>query len=151
MIGTLLGRNMIASLLRASHVARACLKPAFPIVSPWLNDIAVPTHVNTLSIATVFIFGRAYLREIQLNQTESQDYIVVGCVTVAALHFATGTYELRALRVVFEDGSLSPWAGSLDSECWYGSLPTQNLTDLRVLRDVSLGKHQDVGKLGCSA
>lgn len=151
MIRILLGRNMIGSLLRASHVARAYLKLAFPIVSPWLDDITVPTHLKTLSMATVLIFGRAYLREIQFNQIESQDYILVVCLTVVALHFATGTYGLRALRVVFKDGSLSFWAGSLDSECWYGSLPTQNLTDLRVLRDVSLGKHQDVGKLGCSA
>ncbi|KAH8177572.1 hypothetical protein LIA77_02654 [Sarocladium implicatum] len=133
MVGSYLGRHIVASLLRAPQLARSYIQPEPGRSSPYLDNIEIPSPVKILHVSNTLILGHMYLSGIQFNQPDARDCITIDAQTVTALHFAIGTYGLRALRVVFDYASLSPWVGSQDSECWYGKLATHNF-DLRLLR-----------------
>ena len=137
-IATHVARDQVLSLSRACHTAKLYLRPTSSRSSARVETIEVPSSIKSLHICTVYIFGSSYLDNIGFNCLKESDSVAVDDRPIIALQFAIGTYGLRAIRVVYDDESWSPWIGNHDSRCWYGSLPTRNLLGLRMLRDVRI-------------
>lgn len=134
MIIEYLGDHLVSSLCRASqtmaaHVQERPLYRAVTHVTP-----VAPQRVSSLCIKTTSIFGLAYLSEIAFNERKG-DFIEVKDIGFLGIRFALGTYGIRGLRVLYEDGSMSRWLGD-PRFSWFGEVYGTELRNLTVLRDV---------------
>ena len=126
--------HLVSSLFRASQTMASHVKetPLYQAVEH--VTLGPPTHISSLCIKTGSIFGLAYLSDIGFNQREG-DFIDVRDIGFIGVRFALGTYGIRGLRILYEDGSMSRWLG--DSRfSWFGEVYGYDLRNLSVLRDV---------------
>jgi hypothetical protein len=95
------------------------------------NNVAVkPEWTN--------IYGHMYISDLQVI-TWGVEAGPVDCLQIQpirGLRFALGVYGIRAIRLLYEDGSDSPWLGSL-FDCWIGSIYGTEIQMLHILKDVS--------------
>lgn len=131
-----LGDHLVASLVRAfqtmvSHVEETPRCQAINHVA-----LADPGRVETLCIKTISIFGLTYLSEIGFNEGGG-DFIDVRESCFFGVRFALGTYGIRALRVLYQDGSMSRWLGD-PRFSWFGEVYGADLRYLSVVRDVCI-------------
>lgn len=88
------------------------------------------THSVTLPYETLYIltrelFGRSYIYKIGRNR-EGPGVLLITLTSpvIRGVRFALGRFGLRAIRVLYDDGSRSPWLGD-PSGCWFGNEPAR--------------------------
>ena len=117
-----------------------------PKVHP-LPHVIHPTtrgSVSTLCINTRNIFGRDYISGIGFNQS-GEDLISVQVLSqnIKGLRFALGRFGLRGIRILYSDGSCSPWLGD-PSGSWFGHAEGSSFDNLIFVEDVrTLNSSQD--------
>lgn len=85
-----------------------------------------------LNITTSWILGLEYVSKIGIDDREG-----VSAAGMRGIRFALDTFGIRGLRVMYKDQSLSPWLGD-HRFAWYGEAYGDDLSQLRVIRDVSI-------------
>jgi len=134
--------HQIACLLKAEQVAHRSLRvsnlrePRLLHKTPF--NLLSGIHSNKLAAHTVQVLGQAYLQKLQVGRiTPSDDQVVpTKESSVRGLKFVLGLYGVRAIRIVYCDGSTSPWLGD-PSRGFYGTIYGSDLGNLRTLDDVS--------------
>lgn len=91
------------------------------------------TIISSLSTAQTTIFGRQYISSVAFNKPEG---ISVRTTDFRGIRFTIGRYGLRALSILYADGSTSAWHGD-PKNGWMGILYGDDIRDLHVLEDVS--------------
>lgn len=132
-IGQHLRGHFVASLLHASHAAR-CVRRRSPYLGPTRAPVGGAGPVRSMFVRTRIMFGLRYICEIGLNKPWGE-VIKTGNPGVRGVRFAVGSHGLRALRVLFRDGSASSWLGD-PRYCWYGEFYGSDLRALTVTSDV---------------
>lgn len=133
LIFSLLSTLQTISVLRQIH-------PRPP--SGWISRCLAGTVTETDALRgeTVRIFGQTYLR--QLEVAKDGDALPLSILIknqcVRGLKYVLGTYGVCAVRVLYDDGSSSPWLGS-PSEGWNARVYGSDLGRLCVVQDVSPG------------
>ena len=128
--------HLVESLLRAIQTTKAFLDRGGADGSSTPHDLTSSDGIGSLYARATRIFGRRYLSEVGFNQTENVSSIQVESKPKRGIRFALGTYGLCAVRILYGDGSLSPWLGD-HGGCWYGEVYGEELGKLRITRDVS--------------
>jgi hypothetical protein len=84
------------------------------------------------------IYGHMYISDLQVitREGEAEPAECLQIRSIRGLRFALGVYGVRAIRLLYEDGSDSPWLGGL-SGCWIGSVYGNRIQILHILKDVS--------------
>jgi hypothetical protein len=139
----LLKGTMFASLLQTKTFVSEML-PLLRSGSSWtirprIEPICVDGDEgrSILSCHTISIMGRPYLRGLTLGQpTGSGLHIPIAKKAVRGVQFALGRFGLRGIRILYGDGSSSPWLGD-SSCCWIGAVRCYELSKLKVVADVS--------------
>ena len=138
-----LSGSPFASLLKTTSVASQLLHRVNSPGPSGPRTIGLDVVGRVLSLSCRFsdLFGLAYLTHITHNQHNQQDRLSSPAISVESLplrgiQYALGEFGLRALRVLYEDGSKSAWLGD-PSGCWYGIAVGQSLGNLSFLVDVS--------------
>src|SRR5690606_4212982 len=98
--------------------------------------LVAPERIESLRVKTTSIFGLAYLSKIGFNEGDG-DFIDVRDSGFFGVRFALGTYGIRALRVLYQDGSMSRWVGD-PRFSWFGEVYGADLRYLSVIRDVRI-------------
>lgn len=135
--------TMFASLLQAKRFVLEVM-PHFDPCSTWtaqpqtkilrVDDEESP---NSLSCHSISIMGRLYLMKLGFGQShDSWSSINIAKKALRGLQFALGRFGLRGIRIWYEDRSFSPWLGETSS-CWIGTLRCCDLSNLKVVTDVS--------------
>lgn len=148
------GNVLFAQLATVEYLTLPMLKrtpsgqPSFdlqPLRSPvslqgWSTTKDVP--VKSLWVRISNIFGRGYISEIGVDQSGDDVLSVpVSSRQVAGMRFALGRFGLRALRVLYDDGSKSAWLGDT-SGSWFGNIRGTQLRNLHVTADVRPPHHK---------
>lgn len=82
---------------------------------------------ETLYVLTGEIFGRSYISKIGRNREGPGVLsIVLTPSVIRGVRFALGRFGLRAIRILYDDGSRSPWLGD-PSGCWFGNEPARQV------------------------
>lgn len=135
--------TMFASLLQAKIFVLEVMPHLHPN-STWTMQLQIKslqvygeeTH-DSISCCSISIMGRPYLNELGFGRPDgSRSYILIAKKPVRGLQFALGRFGLRGIRIWYEDRSFSPWLGEASS-CWIGTLRCCDLSDLKVVTDVS--------------
>lgn len=74
---------------------------------------------------TTEIVGKPYLSRLALTPCAlegSAARLVVAKTAVRGVQFALGWFGLRGIRILYKDGSFSPWLGDSTSSCWIGTV-----------------------------
>lgn len=132
-----LGGSFFASLLKARIIVPPLLCRLNPCNSVEWRTIGGGTVATTtrLYARSLNLLGRAYLTGIGVNQTEAVS-VPITTTNVRGLQYALGEFGLRAVRILYEDKSCSPWLG--DPSCtWLGTTMGRDLNTLYALADVS--------------
>lgn len=132
-IGQHLGGHFVGSLLHTSF-AVGSVRQIRPYHGPKRRAVVCKGPVRSLYVDTRSLFGLHYISEVGLNKHRG-DFIETNNVGVRGLRFAFGSHGLRALRLLFNDGSMSRWLGD-PRYCWYGEFYGGDLKTLSVTRDV---------------
>ena len=129
-----LGGHLVSSLLRASQTIASYVKetPRYQVITH--VTLATAERVESLYVKTTTVFGLNYLTEIGFNKREG-DFIHARRSGFCGMRFALGTYGIRALRSLYENGSTSPWLGD-PRFSWFGEVYGTDLRCLSVVRDV---------------
>lgn len=139
-IAAYLGQSVVFSLLST----RCTLE--------FLDLIGTSVGTNSHSFATakttaiyarsIYLFGSSYLRQLEFAEDGhlgEGDTASISLVdeqrTVRGLNVVLGAYGLRATRVVYCDGSFSPWLGN-PAGGWYATLSGNDLGKLSAIQDV---------------
>lgn len=132
-IMTHLGDCYAASLIRA-------LRASWPLtgeedMQPSSCKLRIsPGPVKSLGAVTSSLLGRSYLRDIEFNR-ENDMCVRLEDRGIRGIRFAIDTHGLCGIRILYADGSESPWLGD-DRGCWYGEAHGTELGRLWVTRDV---------------
>jgi hypothetical protein len=101
-----------------------------------------PPHLaaSALKASWVYVLGQRYISSIEFDNTgmcDSRDsqLIPIQDLEIKGLRFTVGMYGIRAISILYDDGSTSPWAGDTTSG-WTGVMYGESLKILRVLKDV---------------
>ncbi|KAH8587321.1 hypothetical protein B0O99DRAFT_401865 [Bisporella sp. PMI_857] len=89
--------------------------------------------VNSLWVRERSVFNEQYISSIAFNKTEGMP---VRTTEFKGLKFTIGRYGLRALSILYTDGSASAWLGS-PTNGWTGIMYGNDISELHVLHDVS--------------
>jgi len=143
--------SLFASLLKAKTVAPVLLNRLGPdkYLKPRNIDLGVAGTITTLHVESSNILGRSFLTRIGFNQPKDGSWIPVQSPSIQGLQYALGEFGLRAVRIIYADGSRSTWLGD-PSACWLGNVIGSDLQMLYVLADVSPPVLQN-RKADCSA
>lgn len=94
-----------------------------------------------LWIRVTNIFGRPYISEVGLDKRSSGALsIPVSQQQITGLRFALGKFGIRAIRILYDGGSKSPWLGD-PSGCWIGNVPGTKIRELHTTADVRSPAH----------
>lgn len=146
--------TMFASLLQAKKFVLEVM-PRLPSESTWtiqaktkfLREVG-QVRSDSLSCGSVNIMGRPYISELGLGQPNgSGSHIPISKKALRGVQFALGRFGLRGIRIWYEDSSFSPWLGETTS-CWIGTIRCCDLSDLRVVADVSCYDFHIIPKWG---
>lgn len=137
----LLKGTMVASMLQTEAFILELLPNLHNRSSSTLQPHKRPLNEGrntSLYCFMIQIAGHAYLNRLALTPVEgSETHIVVAKTAVRGVQFALGWFGLRGMRILYEDGSFSPWLGESTSTCWIGTVHCSNLLDLEVVANVS--------------
>ena len=130
------GGHALISLMRSASVIPPCTRSQ-PVSSklPVWEKIVCHGVPDKLTISTTRIWGLEYIASVSLGGQSSGIFIPIEARGVRGIRFALGMYGLRAIKVVYKDGSMSPWLGST-TFAWYGKTTGCDLRQLWVLSDV---------------
>ena len=130
--------SLLASLLKTNSVVPSLLQRLNPTgpLDPKVVDVGSAEAIHSIHIRTSDVFGRSYLTHIEYNRPEDISSIPIKPLALKGIQYALGEFGLRALRILYKDGSRSAWLGD-PSSCWYGTAAGKDLKTLRVLTDVS--------------
>lgn len=92
-------------------------------------------EARSLFIRTRNILCRAYISDIGINKP-SKDVlsIPISSSSIIGLRFSLGRFGLRAICILYEGGSHSPWLGD-PSGCWFGNVRGSQLESLHTTGD----------------
>lgn len=127
---------LIMSLSRAFAVTQPYRRAVTASALPVWEKVASRAPLDRISIETSSVLGVACISEVRPGGLESGGSILLRGVGVRGMRFALHPYGLRAIRVLYDDGSMSPWLGSTNAS-WFGEVHGTDLSQLHVLRDVS--------------
>lgn len=88
---------------------------------------------NFLCTKQAPVFSQQYLSSIAFNKDEG---ILVRKADFNGIRFTIWLYGLRAISILYTDGSTSDWLGD-PTNGWTGVMLTNNITAFHILRDVS--------------
>ena len=134
-ISTCLDTQMIGSIARASKTATFKLKDQ-EYEMPWWHAVPYKAPATSLNAKTSHLFGLLYISKLSFNEPGDIS-IPLESAGVRGFRFAIDSYGLRAIRVLYDDQSTSPWLGDPQSS-WYGEIFGSNLEELSVISDVSI-------------
>lgn len=127
---------MVMSLSRASAVIPPYLCAVTDSALPVWKKVPVRGTIDGISIETSSVLGVVCISEVRLGGRDSGGSVTLRGVGVRGIRFALHSYGLRAIRVLYDDGSMSPWLGSTNAS-WFGEVHGTDLNKLCVLGDVS--------------
>lgn len=107
----------------------------YPEVSSF--PLSVGPKIERLGVKMINILGEDTIAEIGTGAQDWHHHISVANVKVNALQTSFGTHGLVAVRVLYEDGSKSPWVGG-HSRKWFRTCKGSDLKRMRVTFDVSI-------------
>ncbi len=133
-------KSYISSLIQATHTT--ALVRLVDQEAPRIEELGSLLHEGGeprwLGASTISLFDQFYLHRIALVHREDDPNldlcILVQVDAVAGVKFVLGTHGLQALRIIYRDGSSSPWLGKPSRSC-YGAIYGSSLRQLRVLYD----------------
>lgn len=130
--------SLFASLLKAKAVAPFLLGRLGlgKCAKPRTINLGIVGAITSLHVRSSNILGRPFLTGIGFNQSECCPWIPVRSTCIQGLQYALGEFGLRAVRILYVDGSRSTWLGD-PSSCWLGTVMGSDLQMLYVLADVS--------------
>ncbi len=102
-----------------------------------LNSVGSDDDVEWFSGCMISMFGNTYLHQVSITKSkEKNPYLAVpiNSKAIRGLKFVLGTYGLRALCVVYQDGTNSLWLG--DPSNGYHGIVHGQLSDFVILSDV---------------
>lgn len=143
-------RHEIAAHLRQSVVfsllSTRCTLQFLDLIGPSTGTNSQPfatPKTTAIYAKSIHLFGSAYLRQLEFAEDDrlrdgdsASISIVNGQRAVQGLNVVLGAYGLRAARVIYCDGSFSPWLGNPASG-WYATLSGNDLHKLSAIQDVS--------------
>ena len=127
--------HIMHSILRASEIARTT-RGEHTSSDHETEMIRSSGPIRSLSIKTRSVFGLYYISEIGFN-SDQDDSIPTDITGVHGIRVATGRYGIRAMKVLFVDGSESRWLGDT-RHCWYSETYHGDLRRLLITSDASL-------------
>lgn len=94
---------------------------------------------NSIHVRYRNIMGTSYLAAIGFRRESGGEALSIPVAhrDVLGVQFSLGRFGLRGIRVLYEDGTRSPWLGE-PSSCWIGVTYGRDLSRLRVVADVCL-------------
>ncbi|KAK0634681.1 hypothetical protein B0T17DRAFT_611650 [Bombardia bombarda] len=135
--------DLTFSLMTALHTTASFLNLLNHAPSP--SKMIVKLHPTAsqdtgwLCGTTIEMFAHEYLHRIHMAQYDNTGdrlglSIPVHMDAVSGVRFVLGTYGLRAIRILYRDGSVSPWLGN-PTKGSYGTVYGTDLGCLRILQD----------------
>lgn len=125
--------HLIAAVLRTFRTVTTF--PAGRRRKPCCKRFARPAEIKSLYVETRRIFGLDYISDIGFNK-DCNASIKTDNRKVRGIRFALGSYGVRGIRILYDDG-VSSWLGST-TFCWYGEVYGTDLGRLSIFRDVSI-------------
>lgn len=93
---------------------------------------------SRLTCQSMYIMGRSYLSKLALGWLENPtSHIDIADKAIQGVQFALGRFGLRGVRILYMDGTNSPWLGE-SSFSWTGTIPCSDLSMLNLVKDVSV-------------
>lgn len=92
---------------------------------------------NSIHVRYRNIMGTSYLAAISFKRESGRDALSIPVADrdVRGVQFSLGRFGLRGIRVLYKDGTCSPWLGETSS-CWIGFARGRDLSRLRVVSEV---------------
>lgn len=136
-----LNLTLFLSLLKAKTLV-AQLLPQIresDMMKPETRTIDGDGSFNSIHVRYRDIMGTSYLAAISFKRESGRDELSIPVADreVRGVQFSLGRFGLRGIRVLYEDGTRSPWLGE-KSSCWIGVAHGRDLSRLRVISDVCL-------------
>lgn len=138
--------SMVSALLLTMKTASLLhlIKPSGPSEIPKLKELSgFFSKANILCAETSRIFGRTYLRQVELLEMgQASAKVSTNSVTVRlddfrGLKYILGTHGVHALSILYQDGSSSPWLGT-PANGWISKTYSRYLGNVCVEQDVRL-------------
>ena len=130
------GKKLLMNLARASAVIPPYTRQVTASALPIWEKVPCRGPLDRLSIETSSVLGVDCISKITLGGLGSGVSVPLRVGDVRGVRFALHPYGLRAIRVLYDDGSMSSWLGSTDPS-WFGEVHGTDLSQLHVLLDVS--------------
>lgn len=94
---------------------------------------------NSIHVRYRNIMGTSYLATIGFKRRSGAEAVSIAVANrnVRGVQFSLGRFGLKGIRVLYKDGTCSPWLGE-PSLCWIGFAYGRDLSRLRVIADVCL-------------
>ena len=96
---------------------------------------------------TIVILGQAYLRRVEVSEMDRTTVEIetgelsgtmrIRISNIRGIKFVLGTYGLRSISIIYQNGSTSPWLGEPGQGGWYGRIDGLEPRRLHVVQDVS--------------
>lgn len=136
-----LNLTLFLSLLRTKTLV-AQLLPQIresTTMKPETRTIDGDGSFNSIHVRYRNIMGTSYLAAISFKRESGRDALSIPVADrdVRGVQFSLGRFGLRGIRVLYEDGTRSPWLGEMSS-CWIGFARGRDLSGLRVISNVCL-------------
>ena len=134
-IRSIISANCPPSLLSSLHtVSRISpLDVAECRSSRTVIEYKYDTTVNFLGATQTWVLGQQYISSVVFNKIGG---ILVKRADFGGIRFTIGRYGLRALSILYADGSTSAWLGD-PTNGWTGVMYTNDVRKFHVLHDVS--------------
>ena len=124
-------------LTRAVSTPLACPRAKSASALPVWERVACQGDQDRLTIETTRILGLEYIVKVSLGGPATSNSVQLQAREVRGVRFALDSFGLCAVRVLYEDSSMSPWLGNAES-VWFGEVSGCDLSQLWILGDVSL-------------
>lgn len=102
------------------------------------GNISIPLDTSTkfLTARWINLYGEQYMFDLAASSEETLAPNTVSVQPLRGIKFAVGLYGIKALKLLYEDGSESDWLGKTTSS-YIGTFYATDITGLLVLQDVS--------------
>jgi hypothetical protein len=127
-------RNLLSSLLKVLKTSSILVGFNGRIGS--IPDLIWNTAVENISARLLNVYGRSYISLLGYNVTMKHGFsIPVKGSSTRGLKFVIDVYGIRAISILYLDGSSSAWLGNVRGG-WKGIIYGEHIIGLRATRDV---------------